>query len=69
MKFLVTGEVTISTQIEIEAPTEAAARKIARVAGMMSLCASCSDGDEGCWNTSGELDGVPTIIAVQRVMP
>lgn len=66
MKFVVTGEMTISCQIEVEASTAAAARKIATSAGVMSLCAGCSDGEEGCWSTSGELDGVPTITGIRK---
>jgi hypothetical protein len=69
VKFLVTGEVTISCMIEVEAPTAKAARKIAADAGMMSLCASCSEGDEDCWSTNGEIDGVPTIIEVKKAAP
>jgi hypothetical protein len=65
-KYIVTGTVTISCQVEVEAKSEAEARKLAADAPMLTLCYQCSNGEPGSWNTSGELDGTPTIESVRE---
>jgi hypothetical protein len=57
MKYRVTGHVTISVRVEVEANSPAKACMIARGAPMQSLCSQCSHGEDGAWSTSGELDG------------
>lgn len=64
-KYFVTGEVTISAHIEVEATSEEEAREIASKAGNMSFCYSCARGEEGVWSTCGELDGEVTITTVE----
>ena len=65
-KFLVTGEVTISCQLEVDAADAAEARRLADDAPMMTLCNSCSRSEDGVWSTSGELDGTPRIREVRQ---
>lgn len=64
-KYQISGEVTISCVLEIEAASEAEARAQAGDAPMLTLCYSCANGDSGVWCTSGELDGVPSIREVR----
>lgn len=64
-KFVVTGEVTISCQIEVDARNAREARKLAEGSSMMSLCHSCSGPQDGAWSTSGELDGTPRVREVR----
>lgn len=66
-KYMVTGEITISVHIDVEADSEEAARNIAKKSGNMSLCGACSYGEEGAWSTSGELDGEVSITGIERV--
>lgn len=69
MKFIVTGEITISVHVEVEAKSVAAARKAAVDMPMMTLCHQCASGAEDYpeeWRTSGEFDGEPTNIRVER---
>ncbi len=61
MKYRVTGYVTISVDIEVEASSPSEARRVAREAPMQTFCHQCADGEEGAWSTSGELDGEVTI--------
>jgi hypothetical protein len=49
-------EATISMGIDVEADSLEAAIEKAKGAGVMSLCHQCARGEEGVWNTSGELD-------------
>lgn len=64
-RYLVTGTVTISCFVEVDAESEEQARELANRAGMQTLCGSCSYGEPDTWNTSGELDGTPTIEVVE----
>lgn len=57
MKYRVTGTVTISVSVVVEATTRAEAQRLARQSPTQTLCHSCSRGDDGCWSTSGEIDG------------
>jgi len=50
---------TISMNIDVEATSFEEAVDLAKSAPAMSLCYQCSHGDEGTWNTSGELDCDP----------
>lgn len=66
MKYLVTGSITISMHVEVEADSPAEARRIAGESSVMSLCHQCarssnSDDGEPEWCTSGELDGTVRI--------
>lgn len=66
MKYRVIGHVTISVSVELEADSPADARKQARQAPMTSFCQMCAAGEDGAWNTSGELDGSITISRVEE---
>jgi hypothetical protein len=66
VKYRVIGHVTISVSVVVEAESKAAARKIARDAGMQSFCHSCASGEDDAWSTSGELDGQVTIQGVEE---
>jgi hypothetical protein len=61
MRYRVTGSVTISVSVVIEAKSPAEARELARQAPMQSLCGQCAGGDDECWSTGGELDGLVSI--------
>lgn len=61
MKYRVTGHVTISVSVVVEAESPSAARQLARHAPMMTFCHQCAVGEDGAWSTSGELDGEVTI--------
>jgi hypothetical protein len=50
---------TISLHIDVEASSFEEAVELAQSAPVMSLCHQCARGDDGEWNTSGELDGDP----------
>jgi hypothetical protein len=65
-KYIVSGEMTISVSVIVEAADPKEAKNLARQASVRTLCASCSNTHEGEWSTSGELDGVPSIIDVQE---
>ncbi len=56
-KYRVTGEVTISVSVVVEAGSVREAKRLALEAPMMSLCHQCASGDADAWSTSGELDG------------
>lgn len=61
-KYIVSGEITISVHVEVEATSKKGAVDAALGAPMMSLCYQCARGseeDEPEWRTSGEHDGVP----------
>lgn len=60
-KFRVSGTLTISVYIDVEAEDEDAAKEVARQEGVQGLCWQCARGEEGVWCTSGELDGEPEI--------
>jgi hypothetical protein len=55
------GTVTISVSVIVEAKSKTDALRLAGDAPMMSLCYSCSRGEDGTWCTSGELDGEAAI--------
>jgi hypothetical protein len=57
MKYLVSGHMTISMSVEIEAKSPEEAKKRAAKAPIISLCRQCAEGEPGEWVTSGELDG------------
>lgn len=63
MKYRVTGYVTISVHVDVEASSPAEARRLAREAPMRSLCHQCATSEDGAWSTSGELDGT---VAIRR---
>lgn len=69
MRYLVTGIVTISVTVKVEADSEEEARQKANDASMQEFCYSCSRGDDDVWSTSGELDGEPTIESVRLLKP
>lgn len=50
---------TISLHIDVEAASFEEAVELAQCAPAMSLCHQCAHGEEGEWNTSGELDCDP----------
>lgn len=62
MKYRVSGIVSISVHVDVEASSKKEAIERAQDAGMQTLCCSCSDGDPDSWSTSGELDGAPKAI-------
>lgn len=66
-RYAVTGTVTISVLVEVDAKNETEARKKAAVCLMLQLCHGCAIGDDGVWSTSGELDGEPAIEAVREI--
>jgi hypothetical protein len=57
-------EATISMSVEVEASSLLDAAKQAQNASVMSLCHQCARGDDGAWNTSGELDCDPSSSTV-----
>jgi hypothetical protein len=61
-------EATISMGIDVEADSLEEAIEQAQKASVMSLCHQCAHGEEGAWNTSGELDcgdpGTAVLVAV-----
>lgn len=67
MKYIVTGVVTISVQVELDADSEAQAREKADDAPMQQLCNYCASGEDGTWSTGGELDGTPQIESVKLI--
>jgi hypothetical protein len=69
VKYRLSGLVTVSVSILVEAPTEEAAREVAGNAPMQGLCFQCStttgsDPLDPEWRLGGELDGEPKIITV-----
>ena len=67
MRFRVTAEVTISISTLVEAKTARGALKQAKERGMVSLCHQCALGDDKQeWVTSGELDGEPRNLRVEK---
>lgn len=61
MKYFVTGTITISVHVTVEAKSKAEAIRIAHKAPMMTFCHQCANGVEDEWSTSGELDGTVDI--------
>lgn len=66
MKYMVSGQMTISIWIEVEADSPEAAREAAGDASVVELCNYCATAKDGVWNTSGELDGTPEILEVEE---
>lgn len=68
MKYLVTAEVVISMHTVVEAKNEKEAREEAESRALMGLCHQCSsaDGDHEEWVSSGEFDGEPKIVSVEK---
>lgn len=64
-KYIVSGTITISCMVEVEANSEAEARELAADAPMKAFCNHCASGELGSWSAS-ELDGEPNIMTVQR---
>lgn len=60
MKYRVTGQMTISVFVDVEAKNAREARQRAKEASVMALCFRCTEGHEGLWST-GELDGEPVV--------
>lgn len=58
-KYQFVVEATITMGTDVEADTLEQAIEIAKGRCTMSLCYECAHGEEGCWNTSGELDADP----------
>lgn len=56
-RYIVTGVMTISMHVEVDADSPEEARKLAEEAPIVGLCHQCSRGDRDEWSTSGELDG------------
>ena len=63
MKYRVTGQVTISVSVVVEATSKAQARRFASDAPMQQFCYHCSNGKDGVW-CAEELDGEPKITGV-----
>ena len=61
-RYVFTTNVTISMSFETQADSLESAIDLAREASVVGLCHQCAKGgDDGEWNTSGELDcGHPT---------
>lgn len=59
LEFSFQVEATISLHVEVFAKNLEEAIEKAQQAGIVSLCHQCARGDEGTWNTSGELDCDP----------
>lgn len=66
-RFRVSGTMTISCYVDVEARDVIEARETAADADNMQLCHSCSSTHEGQWSTSGELDGTPEILDVEEL--
>lgn len=61
MKYRVTGTVTISVSVVVEADSKKEALRLAREAPMQTFCHQCASGEDDAWSTSGELDGAVII--------
>ena len=69
-RYMVTAHVTISMSTDVLADSEDEAVRVAEGRGMQSLCWACAGGQvhRGMeWVTSGELDGEPEIVDVERL--
>jgi hypothetical protein len=67
-KYIVSGTITISALIEVEADNEQEAREKAEDSPVISLCHYCADKSPDCeWVTSGDLDGTPVIDCVKQL--
>lgn len=67
-RYIVTGIVTVSVHVEVDAKSAAEAREKAEEADMQTFCYGCARGEPGVW-TAGELDGEPKIEEVRKVKP
>ena len=67
-KYIFVVNATISMHVEVEAESLQEALEEAQTRGMMGLCHQCSRGDEGCWNTSGEIDADPVYSPLVEVI-
>jgi len=68
-RFAVSGEVTISICVIVEAGTKEQAIELARDAPMMTLCHRCGDGasvHDFEWRTNGDLDGEPAKLSAEE---
>ena len=68
-KYLISGTITISVWIEVDAENEDAARSEAEESSVRTLCNYCATPLRGVWNTTGELDGQPHIESIVRTEP
>ena len=66
-RYRVSGQVTISISVEVDARSKKHARALAEECSLASVHHSTSEGPEGEWVTSGELDGEPKITEVEEV--
>lgn len=68
MKFRVSAMVTISVSTLVEAPNRKKAIQEAQNRGLQGLCHHCASPrtDHEEWVTSGELDGEPFDLAIER---
>lgn len=67
-RYIVTGEITISVHTEVEAPNKSQALLRATDLPMMTLCHQCSsEMARDQWITSGELDGEPQNLIVEKL--
>lgn len=64
MRYRVTGAMTISVVVDVDADSEEHAREVAEAAAVMNLCNQCAHGEPDEWSTSGELDGTVEIESV-----
>lgn len=65
--YWVSGQVTISVSTRVEAKSKKEAKKLAADRGLVNLCRQCADGDpDDEWVTSGELDGIPSILEINE---
>lgn len=65
--YRVSGVMTISVFVDVEAESEEEAKALSEDCGVMHLCHSCADGHEGEWSTSGELDGAPNELEAKEL--
>lgn len=62
-KYRVTGFMTISVSVVVEADSPAKAREAARDAPLQTFCNQCARGSDDEWSTTGDLDGM---VAIRR---
>lgn len=65
--YRISGTMTISVMVDVEADSKEEAIATAQECPAMSFCNQCAGASEGEWSTSGELDGQPMDLFAERV--
>ena len=65
-RYFVSGVMTISVHVYVDAETPEEAKKVAEDAPLQGFCHQCARGQDDEWSTSGELDGTPQDLEVRE---